>query len=679
MKSIFTEFLFSKHLLVNTSGKKEHAFEALFSLANLFNIHIVSGHQLANPDMISTAEYCIGREVPLPFYQGFPQSVRELSPDQLLFDQLAHYFVTYTCGDFSEAGHSLFEENFERTAFKEKAEIKHFTIITEEEAVVRLAAAVADLLASTRPLSESHYNLVRDYVMEYNAEIPNCASKDTAVQLLLDTRDLRFAAFLQLSDVIRILDYLNYETYGKENLKRLNLRNQDRKFLTGVMNTIFQEGQVNIADCFEKKKIWNGFLHHIHYKPINETAQNFVDGIRGKENLSVYSTFEKQMQAGEIREAVRVLRQGKGSGALLRKLTYILSRCKTEEDVSFVLKNLKTANPIILLQLIQDYSEEAKIVERRTFQFTKYRLLRVHKESLEEYSKRKSLVSKKIRQTVAHKLWENLAEIYRGRLGKVYIAPGMERMGIPLQETTASGGFGVLPKGSRVFIRAGQKIRCFTYWERVDDIDLSVFALTKDNKQLEFSWRNMRDRQSSFITYSGDETSGYYGGSEYFDVDLDGFMQAYPMAEYLIFCNNVYSGSPFSKCVCTAGYMDRALLDSGEIFEPKTVATSFKITANSTFAYLFGVDLAKRELVWLNISRDSGTQVAGTTSMDFLRKYFKASALINVRKIFAMMATEVVNTPEEADVVVTDKVVSVGEGVEVIHSYDTERILALMN
>ena len=679
MKALFIDYLFSKHLLVNTTSQKTASFETLFSLANLFNIRVVSGQELAEPEMIHVAERCIGRQVPAPFYKGFPQSVRELSPDALLFDQLMHYFRTYVSGDFSEAGTSLLEENFERLAFREKTEIKDFSILPEEEAVSRLVSSVNDLLASTRPLSESQYALVLEYIREYHYEIPHCASKDTAVQLLLDTRDPAFAAFLQLSDVIRILDHLSYEHYDNENLKKLNLKNRDRKFLTEILNIIFREGQCNTADCFEKKKIWNGLLHHIHYQPDNETAKLFVDGIRGRENLSVYSAFEKHMQRSEIREAVLALRKGKGSGALLRKLNYILSRCETEEDVSFVLRNLKTENPLILMQLILDYSAEKPADQPRTFKFTKHNLLRLHEETDEEFLRRRSLVSEDVRQMVPPILWENLEKIWHGRLGKVYIAPGMDKIAVPLQETTASGGFGVLPKGSRIPIKTGKKVRCFTYWEKVNDIDLSILAMTKNHRQLEFSWRSMWNRQSSAITYSGDQTSGYNGGSEYFDVDLEAFMAEYPQAEYLVLCDNVFSCVPFSKCLCRAGYMDRDILDTGEVFEPKTVATSFQITCDSTFAYLFAIDLKTRELVWLNVSRDSNVQVAGTTTVAFLKDYMNACQLMNVQKLFSMLATEVVDTPEDADVVVTDEAVSVKENAEIIHSYDTERILALMN
>ena len=139
MQKIFKDYLFGKHILVHESGVKcEDAFETLFALANLFNIRITEGQALATKDMIETASEQIGVDVPAPFYTGFPQSVRALSKDALLFDQLVHYTVTYGFGNFSEAGHSLLEEKFERAAFKEDCEIKDFVILTEQEAEIKM-------------------------------------------------------------------------------------------------------------------------------------------------------------------------------------------------------------------------------------------------------------------------------------------------------------------------------------------------------------------------------------------------------------------------------------------------------------------------------------------------------------------------------------------------------------
>ncbi|MBR5287404.1 MAG: hypothetical protein IKU34_02300 [Clostridia bacterium] len=677
MYKAFESYLFSKHLLISSDGQGKDVFETLFSLATLFGIRIISGQEMARPEMIRTASNRLGRYVPMPFYKNFPQSVRELSKEEKRFDQLLHYARTYGFGDFSAPDHSVFERDFERAAFKEETQIRDFSIITEEETVRLLRGKVDDLLKSTRPLSEEQYNLVLEFIRRYEYTVSHCASKDTLVKLLLDTRDVSLAGFLQMTDVIRVLDHLSYQRYKNENLKKLNLKNQDRKFLKQIINVILKNGQCNLADCYEKKKLFSGLLHHIHYQPKNEQAQAFVNAMRGRDNQSVYSAFEKHMHKGEIREAVQALKDGKGSGALLRKLSYILSRCKTQEDVDALLASIETNNPLILIQLLMTYSLEPQDGQERTFKFTRHNLLKIHTESQAEAAHRHSFVPDEIRERVLQLLKENLRRIYHGRLGKVYIAPGMQRIAVPLQETTASGGFGTLPRGSRMPIKAGKKVRAFTYWEMVNDVDLSIIALMKDGFQAEFSWRTMWNEDC--MVYSGDQTSGYDGGSEYFDIDLDEFTWQYPNAEYLICCNNVYSELTFDQCVCTAGYMEREALDSGEIFEPKTVKTSFKINCKSTFAYLFAIDLKTREIIWLNTSRDSSEHVAGKTSLEFLRTYFDYAQVFSLRTLFEMMATEVVDNPMEADVVLTNEELPVREGAEVIHSYDMDRILALMN
>ena len=128
--------------------------------------------------------------------------------------------------------------------------------------------------------------------------------------------------------------------------------------------------------------------------------------------------------------------------------------------------------------------------------------------------------------------------------------------------------------------------------------------------------------------------------------------------------------------------MLRDLEDSGQVYEPKTVKSSFMIDCDSTFAYLFGVDLKTNDFIWLNMARESNAAVAGTTSMDFLTDYFHVTDIINVASFFEMMAAEVVSDMSEADVIVTDKTIDaslVPEGADVIREYDLEKMIALMN
>ena len=58
MNKIFESYLFEKHILVNDPALpvEEHAFETVFSLANLFGIRILSGVDKMPPEQRARAE-----------------------------------------------------------------------------------------------------------------------------------------------------------------------------------------------------------------------------------------------------------------------------------------------------------------------------------------------------------------------------------------------------------------------------------------------------------------------------------------------------------------------------------------------------------------------------------------------------------------------------------------------
>ena len=694
MQSIFKEYLFTKHVFVCESADlaqaESQAFETVFSLANLFGISVTKGKDLARMEMIELAAKELGVNVPEPFYKGFPESVKSLTHEELLFDQLVHYAKTYGFGYFDEPGHSILERDYERLAFGERTVLKNFEIITEEEAVKLLATYVEGLLASSRPLNQKQFKMVCEYCTAYKYRVRSCASKNTVVQLLVTLRDLYFCRFLKLSDTIKVADDLNFADYNfNENLRKLNFRNQDRKLLTGVINACFNAGRVDLATCYEKKDLWCGLLHHLHYKPINKEAEDFVREMRTKGNHSVYAEFERLLRLRNVRGAVDVLAEGKGSGAVLRNLDYIVSRIEDPKDLSYVLSKLDSKNNLILMQLMLHYaaSHGPAAGQGRTFRFARHGMLRAHREDEWEKARRKSQLPQKTKDVLLRFITENLERNLAGKLGKVYVDEDMKKIALPLQESTSQGGFGVLSKGSRLPLPEGKKLRGFTYWEKVDDIDLSVIGLDDEGGQIEFSWRTMAANQSDAICYSGDETSGYNGGSEFFDVNFDAIKELYPKLHYLVFCDNVFSEVNFEACFCKAGYMMRDEEDSGEIFEPKTVSTSFIIDCPSTFAYLFALDLEKREMVWLNCAKGGETIVAGATSLAFLLNYCEVTNVMNVYHFFELMAREMVTNPAEADVIVSDseevweqaKATGDEGKKERIQSFDFERLLALMN
>lgn len=672
--------LFDRHILVNDYDvKEENPGEVLLSLAKLCNIKVVKGTKLAHRLMINYSSQRLGKKVPPSFYTGFPQSVLKLKPEEFLYDQLLNYFITYDLGDMSERRHSVLEEQVQRTVFNEKVEPLEFTIVDKEEAIKTACRMADDLCASTRPLNVIQFELLLNVYECFDYLPEKISSINTRVKLLIGTKNYKLAEDLKLSDVIKVVDELNYTQYSNNNIRKLNFKNQDRKFISKVIDIMFTQDTRDVMNCYEKKSIWAGLLHHIHYKPVNDEAAKFCELMRGNVNLSAYSVFEKNIASKDIVKAVDELKKSKGSGAVLRNLNYIVSRCEAEEDIRYVINNIDTKNNIILLQLYLSYKQYPVEKAARTFAFTRHNMMTTHNELPEEVEKRKSLLTRKQVDMLSGVIENNIKRNFKGKLGKVYIDPDMANYALPLQESSAQSGFGVLTKGSRIHIDDLKKVRGFTYWEQVNDIDLSVIGMDDLGNQTEFSWRTMHDLNSEAIVYSGDETSGFFGGSEFYDIDIEEFKKLYPNIRYAVFCDNVFSALTFDKCVCTAGYMLRDKEDSGEVFEPKTVKSSFIVNSPSRFCFLFALDLEKSDFVWLNCARNSGANIAGATELGFLINYINVTDILNVASFFEMMATEIVDDPNKADIVFTNKNIDVPEGIQIVREYDTERMLSLMN
>ena len=679
MKEIYENHLFSHNLFVS-SGEQDEATRGyvLFSLLKMFAIRIKDGWELASENMIRTCQHFLNAYVSEPFYRGFPHSVRRLAPDLLFLDQLIHYIKINGLHFLEDSSHSIFEEIPVRTVFSEDFEYRDFSIITEAEAKARIDRDVRDLMSGTRPLSEGQFRLVAEYVSDHGIGDMVCGSKSTAVRLLMVTRDLAFVRFLSLPDVIRLAEYMNFYGGFGIHIDNLNLKNRDRKLITDTLD-ILLEGATDFTHCYDKKKAWCGLLHHIHYKAKTPEAQAFLDAMRGRENHSVYSEFESALSAGDMISAVDILLKGKGPSALIRCMNRLLTLAKTDEEVAYILDRTVTRKPLPLLQFYTKlYFGESE--KPRVFSYPRFGRMVNHYEDQEQADKR-HLVSDKIRRMAMDRIMDNIADLYRNRLGKVYIDPDMSLIALPMNESASQSGYGIMPKGSVVrFDDPGKIFRAFLYWERVNDIDLSAIGVYEDGRQREFSWRSMSMQQCNGITFSGDIVNGYNGGCEYYDIDLEEFGNLFPGIEYLVFNANVYSDYiPFKDCYCRVGYMSRDSVQSGEIYEPKTVKTSFIIDADSRFAHMMALDLRRMRIVWLNTANESMESVAGRVDHSYLRKYLSAVDIMNWEKFFSMLATERVYDPALADVIVSDKEEDRIQGKELIRSSDVERVIALMN
>lgn len=678
MKQQYVDYLFAKGVLVSEDWAEENVFASLCLLGQRFGIRIDAGRQLASKSMIPVAARGLGEMVPDAFYRGFPQSVRAMAPSALLFDQIVHYLTTYGLGCFDEPGHSLLEKNLERTLFRESCTPKVFRAVTTEDAMKLLRGYVNDMLKSTRPLADDQYELVRSFVAEEQHTVRCVGCKDTVIRLLLDTRDISLARLLALPDVIRLVEQLQYQVYHSKNIRKLNLCNQDRRLITRVLDRLLDDPNCDVITCFEKKQLWNGLLHHIHYKPRCRAGEEFVSGIRGDKNLSVYAGYEAFLAAGDPVGAARLLCEKKSVATMLRRLDHLLALCNSQEQVDALLGLIHTDNKIVLGQMLMFYANY-KVHEPRTFRFTRFGLMKLHNERKSQAHFRRQ-PNASVREAAFRSLRAALADACRGQLKRVYADEAMKSIAVSMNAVIGSSGYGTLPTGSRMAIPTDKIIRNFVYWHRVHDVDMSCHIYPNDiYNDSHFYFGNMSRKQSAAICFSGDQTSGYNGGSEYFDVNPEAFRRMYPNAEYLVFYANVFCGGNFSTFPCTAGFMLRDAMDSGEIYEPKTVTTAFAINAASTEACLFALDLKANQMVWLNLDIDSSNQVGGHQGLDFLSGILNSTSVLNLYDLACMMATEVVDDPAQADIVFSDRDLALPEGVRQVRSTDTEYILALLN
>ena len=629
----FKTYLFTKHLFISDSGlESSEAAEVLSSLSRLFHIRVTEGGMMADVSMIRLASSELGSQA-----------------------------------------HPDVKERSARLAFREDSEVKEFRIINSIEAHALLTQAADDLLQSSRPLSESQYQLVLHAVTDLHFVPACCHCKSTAYRLLLDTFDLSFSRYFSLPDVLKFAEYLCYRQYGIEDGRKLRLSRRYRKLIIRILDRKLSTGEPDLAACCERQKIWCGLLHCLHYQPSTEAGRRFVKAMREGPNLSVYSRFEAALKMEDIKEAVGILIEGKGVGTVLRHATYLLSRCHNPEEIDYVIEHMGSANILLYMQLLIQYDHYSGSRDNvRFFHFMRNGRLCIHRENADERSRRRSWLPEGFIDELPFMIRNHLERSCHGTLGSVYVDPAIVDIAMPLQAAGSLEGYGVLPKGTAFRLNPRKVVRAFMYGKGAFHFSLNVLTFTDDcmhYHMLECGRYGYRS-PNKHIQYHDVQVSDYDGWAEFVDIDLQGLSSQFPDVAYVLIEASVFAdeGVSLESADCHAGFMQRDRITSGEAFEPRTVETNFRVTGNSMHLLLFGLDLKRKSLVWLNRTGYSHEFPGTLLSM---QKSF------NMFDFFCLLAEELTDDPMQADVVVSDKTLPHKPDACVIHSYDTEKILAL--
>jgi len=157
--------------------------------------------------------------------------------------------------------------------------------------------------------------------------------------------------------------------------------------------------------------------------------------------------------------------------------------------------------------------------------------------------------------------------------------------------------------------KGGNKVRLFIWWtnnrSQIIDIDLSVMIYDENfDSKGHVSFTSLKNSTYE-IYHSGDITNGGDvngdGAAEFIDFDPETIIKS--GARYIAVSVICFSGLKFKDLEnCRFGWMERELLHSNELFEPKTVRQNIEVKSDSTSTIPVVFDCKHREVIWVDAS-----------------------------------------------------------------------------
>ena len=651
-ETILNDLLLSKHYLISDTPNTDKTQVAYYNAYLLSNFGIeVNKPEYLTREVLEVIAHQFKLEVPRAFYKN-PQDTIFYTTEELLLEQLVNYFFYGADMDRVE----LFTKTLPEYVVGDELKLRNFYIISTEESHKVFEEITESYCAYTRPFSATEMTeFVELFSAGYYKGSKICCRDNIFVLLELDKS---FARFLDQKDIVK----LSIDQFGaKADFDTARGR-------SAYQHKEFQHKLDFIASC----------LPYINKCPLSKRQAKYYNKIcklcnfKSAKSTNVDSPDKRAIptiNAGNVVEAARIYAE---NGSMLeRRLRFLLSRANPVEAVE-ILNMLPAKNPIVLYQLISGLLNDSE--GSRSFVFTQDKRVKTHVETDYEALWRKSRLNKSTTDLVRKICVDKINEYYKNlpSLGKIYVDPAFEKVAVPVNTSACGKGIDVLPTGSRVPCH-GDYIRTFVYWKDAFDIDSSLM-LVKDTGEIQTrGWFNYGTYNCPVARFSGDITGPK--GSEYFDVDLRAASKA--GYKYIVQTFHGYN-SDLSSGEIYAGYQVKGDLQT-KAWDPKNIEMQFRVIGDSRGCVAFAIDLDTREVIIINQILDSDERVISPAGFKTVEKLIKPEALdINMATILRNRG-ELVDTPEEADVIFTDKYNGINT-VEVMDAdNEVERVRALQS
>lgn len=543
-----------------------------------------------------------------PMYPGFPKQVMDMSDAELYIGAMIHYCTLALPVEGSSRKTAAPKEKLIKTAKLNIIELG------DEADFFNTIKGLIGAKSSISPTDKEHLAFVIEMEDDVSGllpqEIPLKENVGFVVGLLLRLGKARGEEvgkyFKTASDVLRLATALsNGDVSLAANTVYRKFKRNERRLMLSLLE---QCGNI-VEDMLRYRDRWvrlGEILHPSEYRSRFPKSADAFDILRSGQTVDTFGgRVEQALRWHNPALAAELLAERPGEFA--RRLDHLLRVHQEPYEIIILFSDLaqKVSTPV-LLQVMAHFGGRSLKREWRTF-FPKGNVA-------------KAVAIKNELPYIAPDDCESIVSLCRQALrerfaklpplGKVYIDERLKEHNVPFAMRSASKSLRTLVRGSRLAMPEGNTVRFFLWWkegwvngvhtDRVD-IDLSAVMYNEQWEYMEhISYTNLRSAKYK-AAHSGDIVTAPKGACEFIDIDIPSVLQY--GGRYVVASLNSFTSHPFCDLPeCYAGWMMRRRPDSGEIFEPATVADKIDLAADTQICIPVILDLLKREIIWCDLA-----------------------------------------------------------------------------
>lgn len=616
-------------------------------------------------DLISKLKVLVGADKEyIPMYPNFPQQVADADSIELFVNAIIHYWSYGTLMPEYEKDERL--PLFDNVNFK-------ILSVGNDDDIFEIFTNLVSSKTNISQQDKDDISLIIATYPDFNKYLPEelPLKENVALigKLILDKAPIKRVSDIQkyyktATDVLRLITALSDGDISlATKTKYKHLRRYERRM---VMDLLADCGNIT-EDLFRYQYEWIRVAEIVHPFEFHSRKYNGVnkafDVLRNKHKpLFDTGKIQRAIADKDIKTAVDILKYRPGEFA--RTLDKLLRDADTSEKIYIINTFAKVATKVsvpILLQLSKHFENRNNNKLRVIFPKGTLANVRSINNDLPGIDNKTCRKIVTICEDAIVKQFKS-----KPKMGNVFIDNELMNYIVPFSQRSASSANKTLVRGSRIGIRENANaVRAFIWWtndkcSRVD-IDLTAAIFDENWKFIEHvSYTNLRSHKYR-ACHSGDIVNGGSvngeGVAEFIDIDIDSVNK---YGRYVCFQIYSYTKQKFKDLPnCRFGWMEREDVDSGEIFEPKTVEVNMDVTSNSTIDIPVIFDCKTREFIWCDLnlgitkylSNNVENNLSGINAACYAMSNINKPNLYKLIFLNALARGKIVTDRNEADII----------------------------